>query len=462
MKKLLTLIIAGGLSIQAFAQSDLTLYNFNSVAQSLHVNPAYPQQTRVWVALPVISGVQTYYHNSGFKLIDIFETGTDINANIDEVILGLDDNSVITTNQSIDLLGVGFRVKNGFVTLGAQQVVDYTMTYPVDLMKLIWFGNADEQYRTTNLSKFELESMVRTNYYIGYQAMVNDKLSLGGRFKYIIGQGHGYTERMNASVETTDNSNLLVQTDIEIRTAGISNYIDANPFDVKTSVFPENSGFGIDLGAHYTINDRWNVSASVLDLGFISWKANRRDYISEGEFEFEGLNADLSEDEPVESFDDVIDTLKAAFEFKEIDGGEGYTKSLPTRVFVSGNYKLSERHSFGGLYHLKMWNGRTYHDFSVNYQGRLARAFQYTVSYSVIDGTYNNVGLGLQVKAGPLQIYAISDNVLHIVQYENLQTTNVRAGLNITLFDKKEKKRKKDKDAEENIEEEVIVPTEDI
>ena len=239
MKKLFLIALLGGLGVQLNGQSDLTLYNFNCLPQSLHTNPAYPQQTRVWVGIPVLSGVQTYYHNNGFTPIDIFEKGTDINQNIEKAILNLDDKSVVASNETVELLGIGFRLGNGFFTMGAQQEVDFRMVYPVDLLELIWFGNADQQYRTTNLAEFDMESITRTNYYIGYQADINDKLSLGGRMKYIVGQGHGYVDRMNAMVTTDDNSNLIVETDILIRTAGIATYVDmdANPFNVKTHVF---------------------------------------------------------------------------------------------------------------------------------------------------------------------------------------------------------------------------------
>ena len=209
--------------------------------------------------------------------------------------------------------------------------------------------------------------------------------------------------------------------------------------------FPQNSGFGLDLGAFYKLNEKWDISASVIDLGFIKWSTERVDYVSNGEFEFEGIDADLSNDKPVEdgAFDAVLDSIGEALEFEEVEGGPSYTKALPSRIFLGANYKLNEKHAFGGVYHMKLWNGKAYHDFSVNYQSRLSRGFQYTVSYSVINGTYNNVGLGMQFKAGPMQLYLISDNVLDIIWYENLQSSNMRAGLNITLFDKKDKRHKK-------------------
>ncbi len=445
MKALRTTILLAIISFSLNAQSDLMLYNFNSVAQSLHVNPALKQQTRVWVGLPAISGVHLHYHNSGFPLIDLLEKGTEVNNNIDNIILSLDGKSQILVNQSTDLLGVGFRAFKGFVTLGATQSIDYRMSYPVDLLKLIWFGNAPAEYRNLDVGGFNFESLVRTNYYLGFQRDVNEKLRLGGRLKFIIGQANTHVDRMRAQVITTDSSSLLVETDVLIRSAGISGFFDAaDGFSYGSSFFSNNYGFGVDVGASYDLNEKWNFSASVIDLGMIKWKSNTRDYTSNGSFVYDGLNADLSDTNPIQDFEEITDSLENAFEFEEIDGNS-YSKSLSSRVFLGANYHLSERHTFGLLYHGRIWENQLYNDFSANYQGKLIRGVQLSLSYSVINGTFNNVGAGLMLKLGPAQLYVLSDNVLHLMLYDQLQSTNVRAGLNITLFDKKDKSARKER-----------------
>jgi hypothetical protein len=450
MKTLKTTILLGILSLGLSAQSDLMLYNFNAVAQSLQVNPALEQQTRVWVGLPGLSGVHAHYHNNGFKLIDLFEKDTEVNANKDKILLSLNDRSQIAFNQSTQLLGVGFRAFNGFVTLGATQNIDYRMTYPVDFLRLINFGNAPDEYRNLDVGGFTFESLVRTNYYVGYQRKVNDKLRLGGNFKFIVGQANTYVDKMKAKVVTTDSSSVVVETDALIRSGGISGFFDSEDgFQFGNSFFSNNLGFGVDLGASYDLNEKWNFSASIVDLGFINWKNNTRDYISNGRYVYDGLEANLSDDNPIQDFEDITDSLEAAFNFEEVDGNS-YTKALSSRVFLGANYHLTDRHTFGLLYHGRIWENSLYNDFSANYQGKLTRWVQLSVSYSIINGTYNNVGAGLMLKLGPAQLYVMSDNVIHMLWYHNLQTTNIRAGLNITLFDKKEKSSKSDNTPAEN------------
>src|SRR5690606_30237586 len=97
--------------------------------------------------------------------------------------------------------------------------------------------------------------------------------------------------------------------------------------------------------------EKWSASLSVIDLGFIKWKSNNREYSSVGDFEFDGVDADLSKEKPVESFDALQDSLKEAFEFKETDG-VAYSKALSSRIFAGAQYRINEKHTVGALYHL--------------------------------------------------------------------------------------------------------------
>ncbi len=360
-------------------------------------------------------------------------------------------NSQIVVNQATDLLGVGFRAFKGFTTIGATQQIDYRMSYPVDLLRLLNFGNAVPENRQLNIGGFAFESMVRTNYYLGYQQQYNEKLRLGGRVKFIVGQWHAYADKMDAIITTTDSSTLIAETDVRFRTAGI-NDIFANEGIVDSAgfgntFFPGNLGVGFDIGGSYDLNDKWNFSASVLDLGFVHWKTNTTEYTSNGRFEFDGVEADLAADQPISSYEAIVDSLEKAFDFQETEG-VSYNRSLSSRVFAAVNYSITPKHTFGLLYHARIWDSRVFSDVGVNYQGRLSRNFQLSINYSVINGTYNNLGAGFFVKAGPLQLYVISDNVLHSLMYENLQSSSIRAGLNIALFARKDK-AKKQKEATE-------------
>ncbi|MGB0978519.1 MAG: DUF5723 family protein [Croceimicrobium sp.] len=444
MKKLIYTFFGLLLSLGAIAQSDLTLYNFNAIPQVHHTNPAYPQQTKWYIGLPAISGFSTHYHNSGFNLADIFEAGTDINQNLATLSNNLDASSQLNLNNRVELLGVGFRTGKGFVTLGALQQIDYKMDLPFQLFQILFSGSGS--ITNLDLNTFDLEVMNRTDLYLGYQhKLLNDRLTLGVKAKYIFVQTHAYIERMNLSLRNDGNYNIRAVSDILVRTAGPSAFESFDQEEILDIAMPDNTGLAFDFGIHYKISDKFDLSASFLDFGTINYNSYNRDYVSEGEFEFEGVELDLSDDDFSNAGQSTIDSLEKAFNFQEVDGNS-YSRPLMNRAFASFNYNISPKHSLGLLYHTRIWNGEMYNDYSVNYVGRISRTFQFTTAYSLINGTQHNIGAGFDLKLGAFQLYLMTDNAM-AADYAVLQTTNLRFGINLTFYGRREKNKDKQEEA---------------
>lgn len=67
----------------------------------------------------------------------------------------------------------------------------------------------------------------------------------------------------------------------------------------------------IDLGATYKLNDEWTFSASLLDLGFISWKNTTKGTMSK-DFTFDGFSEISVKDDGTNSenkLDNQVDQL---------------------------------------------------------------------------------------------------------------------------------------------------------
>lgn len=439
--KFLSLFLLSGFI--SLAQSDLTLYNFNSLPQTLHVNPAMPQQTKVWVGLPGISGVHTHFQNTGFTLAELIPTGSNINDQIRDIADQLDGESYLSLNQDINLLGIGFKAGRGFFTLGATQTINLRVGYPVDVLRFISYKEGDP---ITGLSfnEFDYESMVRTNFYLGYQhKFMKNRLTVGARGKYIFGQQHSEVQRMSASLDASSPFETKLRTDVVVRSSGLADLLDPDldpSLDPAGLALTDNNGVAFDFGAHFLVNRKLSVSFSVLDLGSIEWKDGNETYVSNGEFTYNGIELDLAD----QDFDGVIDALTDSivdiFGFDTISNADPYTVRLPTRIFAGATYRLHPKHGVGILYHGKLGLDDNFQsDYSVNYQGRWFRGMQFIASYSVINGVANNVGAGVDFKFGPMQLYIISDNILGAIYYEDLKTTNLRLGLNIVFYGKKEK-----------------------
>lgn len=445
MKLIRTLALMLLFPLGLLSQSDFMLYDFQALGQSLQLNPATEQRNKLWIGLPVISNFSVHYHNNAFAIVDVLRKGTDPNENLALLAASLDDRSQLTINTNTDLLSIGFSTKKGYLSFGAAQHIDYRMDMPNDLFLLLFGEVVTSEGANFSLSTFDMENIIRTNLYVGYQhKLLKDKLTVGARAKYIIGQAHAYIERSNVSIKGDDPFSVTASSDILVHTSGAVNSLEGADIDPVDLSLSDNRGFAVDLGVTYEINDKWGLSASVIDLGSIRWSDNNKRYYSKGEYEYEGMEVDFSDPDGVDkSYENTIDTLEKVFNIQEIEGG-AYTRQLMSRVFASVNYNLTERHSLAGIYHARIWNAEMFHDVGVKYIGRYGRALEFHAGYSVINGTYTNLGAGLALKMGPVQFFIMSENIFGATYFDNLRTTNLRTGLNFTFYgsDKKEEQEK--------------------
>ncbi len=452
MKKAFIILFVLVVGFSAHAQSDLLLYNFSGIPQNFSVNPASPQQTKWYISLPAIGGVSSYFHNSGFKPSDLLEAGTDVNENLDNIINGLNERSQITAGNSINLLGFGFQTKKGFINFKVEQRTDVRFQYPIDLLKFVQSGNGSDD--VLNFNSFNVEALTVTTAAVGYQHAITERLRVAATFKYLIGQSHAYTERVNASLYSSQDS-LRADADILVRTSGVSAVIDdAIPFDIPSFALPDNSGMAFDFGIYYKLGKKFDFSASVLDIGSINWKTANRDYEIKGSYTFEGVEIDLGDDDNGSAATALGDSLSEAFKLNEIDGNS-YSRRLMPRVFAGLDWNLNEKNTIGLVYHTRYWGDTWFHDYSVNYHLRLARMFQIMMNYSIVNETYDNIGLGFDLKLGPLQLFLLADNLYDIDRIAQGQTVvpdinsfNLHIGVNFTFYGKREKN--KDKKPAEN------------
>ena len=431
------------------AQSFLSIYNFNHVNQNLMVNPASPHNYKLVVGVPGLGGLSTHVNNK--NLVSFLEKDGDPNENLGNAINQLKPEDRINTTQSLDGIFVGFKSSKGYWTISAQQKTDFNMTMPGEMLKFLYFGNAGSGYvgKTLDLSNFNIEAIVRNEYGIGYQHKIDSNLIIGGRFKYISGVSNIYTQRFNASIYS-DIENINVNTDILLNTSGIYNGI-LDTDDVvgyySGSAFSKNTGMGFDLGVYYKINKRFDVSGSILNLGWIKWNKDLKGLEVKGDFDFYGVEGSF----PFDSLDfgGFLDSTVSRIEVNEVDINS-YSTTLPSHFILSGQFYANEKNVFGLLYQGSFWNDRLYSNYGVMYNGRYSKWFNLTLGYSVIDNSLNNVTLGASVRLGAFQIYALTDNTFGFLNPSEIVATNVRAGVTISILDSPKNNKSKSKSKSEN------------
>jgi outer membrane protein OmpA-like peptidoglycan-associated protein len=422
----------------ATAQQNLTLYNMEMVPQRLYANPAFIPSNKIYIGLPILSSEYINFSNSGFKYSDLIRhRGDSLYVDYNNMLSKLSKNNYISAAIQPDLLSFGFKIKEkNYFSFNITEKVNFRFRYPKNFMELIWKGNGGLLGEEVKLN-FGVNFTHYREYGIGYAREINDKLTVGGKVKYLYGMENVWTERSDISLTTDPNYYAVTaKSDIKINTSGLDTS-SFNNVNVKNYLFKKkNNGFGIDLGGVYKFNDKLTLSASVIDLGFIKWKDAVNNYQSRdpnASFTYEGMDINqlVNSDSTNNPAKKMTDSLAKIFKIDTVHNS--YTTHLSSQIYIGGNYKLAEKINVGALLYGQVFDKVIHPALALSYNQKVGNWLNFSLSYSMYNRSYNNVGLGLALGNGPVQFYMISDNVLGAFFPQNTKNLHLNFGLNLTF-----------------------------
>ncbi|MCK4747948.1 MAG: hypothetical protein KAT15_12950, partial [Bacteroidales bacterium] len=191
-----------------------------------------------------------------------------------------------------------------------------------------------------------------------------------------------------------------------------------------------NQGFAIDLGVIYRYDEKITLSASLLDLGFVRWKTELNNVHGEGIFEYAGtdINTVLFS---TAFLSEMTDSLLNALDVT--NSRNPYSAFLPTQLFLGGSYRYSDKISFGLVNRNVIFQSKLHSSFTLSAQADLAERFLATVSWSYLNNSLKNVGIGIAYHAKGIQFHAVTDNLIGFFYPFNTRTVNFRTGFNLML-----------------------------
>lgn len=445
-------------------QQNMTLYNMKALPQRLQVNPAHLPDSRIYVGLPVASSLHFTFLNQGFRMEEFDDafyelSGSDsFGVNINQLGAIFSRDNYLNLSADLELLNFGFKVGKNYFHASSTFKNDFRLSYPGDAFDLLFQGNGGENVGRTFNFNFGVDALQTLDFALGYSREISNKLTVGGRVKRILGISTITTEKNDVSFTTRESDfAYLVKSDIAINSSSIYGNVFEDSsvnFQPPTSLNDiTNGGWGLDLGAVYHITKRIEVSASIVDLGYINWETNTTRYASKdpgNEFVFEGFefeeifgdSADIGQ-----SFQNLADSVIDAFNLDS--SGQAFRQALFTEFYLGGNFHLTKNHQAGLLFYGTFYDKKLRPGVTLSWNSRLSRIFSVSASASLLAGTVRNVGIGAALNLGPIQTYFVSDNVLGIMNPLGSKVLNVRAGVNITLG-RKAKKLKENKKESSN------------
>ncbi|MFT4973003.1 MAG: hypothetical protein ACI9JY_002209, partial [Saprospiraceae bacterium] len=273
------------------------------------------------------------------------------------------------------------------------------------------------------------------------------KITVGAKAKYLSGFRSAATDKdQNSATLYTDPDiyQLTLTSDYRLNSSGTVDFNGFDEFDIRFDVddagnelFTKNTGWAFDLGATMEVTEKLTIAASILDIGSIEWTEDTRNYTSKGTFTYEGL--DISDaitngdDDP--DFGNPLDTIESIF--RAIETNKSYTVDLPTKFYLSGQYKVSEKLGVGATFFTEKFREETFNALSLNSHYQLLKNIAIGANYTTLleEGKHFNVGLNAAVKLGPVQVFGTTDNVVALFNQDDAQFFSARFGINL-LFGK--------------------------
>jgi hypothetical protein len=436
-KRILTIAILIS-AIYSNAQQALTLYNMDMISQSTQVNPSLMPGNQMYIGVPALSSVSFLFTNSGFTWRDIHKVRADDSVSIDveNAINELSTKNFISLAFRMNILEAGFKVKKTYLTFNVSEKANMNLTFPKELFELLLNGNAGFIGREVDLSTVSFDMTHYREYAVGFARQVSKKVTLGARVKYLYGMENVSSAKNNFRFYTApDDYQLELSSEYVINTSMQGNDPNGSSGNYMTGL--KNTGFGGDISATYQMNEKWKLNASIIDMGFIRWKSNVKNLTTApGNYSFDGIDiAEFMSDSS--SMDNVVDSMSDAFTPQETF--DPYTTKIPTHFYINTSYRIDEKTNAAALLHAQSFHGTVQPSFTASINRRLTDHFTASLSYSMINQHFDNVGAGIVVHMGAIQFYMISDNWIGTFNPLSNHTTHLNFGFNLVYGRPKKK-----------------------
>lgn len=447
MKKLLILSsFLFAVQGMAQAQSNLTLYNIEPLPQMMVANPAKTPDCKWYIGMPVLSSIETQFTSNALSFENIEnslierQNGLGYNLDLKTLSQSIDKQTFVGLGLNVELLNFGFRLRKSMFTFGITEKVKTRISIPNDILKLAGQGNGGQNLGYDFNFNFGFDVLHTREFAMGYsRKFLNDKLTLGGRLKYIRGLNVIETAK-NDLVFTTQPQNfdydLTADIEMNVSSVGLSLNEQSDPTTLALGS-RKNSGFGLDIGGVFDLTKRIQLSASIVDMGLIRWAEDVRNLKSKNPgatFTYRGIDLNNYIGDSARGFDVLVDTLVDVFALDTTR--ESFTTTLFSEFYLGGNFRLNDRHNAGILFYGTFYNRQLNPAMTISWNSKLTRVFAVSLSYSMTRGNFQNLGMGFVTHLGPEQFYFVSDNAIGAFT-GNVKNLGIRFGWNHVFGRKK-------------------------
>ena len=440
MKKIISVVSAIlATASTTFAQMSSTLYFMDQNPVIHNFNRSFQPTDKMYIGMPGLSLVSVNAGNSKLAFEDIYVPRTIDGKNttvlflhpeatneLRNVMNKISPRDRIFADYNVQLLNFGMRIKEkSYVSFSLSNRMEMNTILPKELFKAALMSeeyNSESQY-SFGLGKFSSTMNCYSELAFGYSYAFSEKFQMGGKLKFLIPHAGYRTDFKDMDLYVSkDEWRFTGEGEVDASMPGLEIYqdeegkIDSVDFndDLKAKDFTKSKGAGLalDFGVTYTPIKSVKLSASLLDLGFIHYSKELHKIKKNEDFIYNGLKYGIDDIHKRDSadlwepYEEMLDNMYV------VDESEGYNSMLTAKALLGVEYSFFEnKMSVGSLSKTYFLRGCASEEFMLAYNYRPNRIVSASASYTVTNGMFSNIGLGVNLNLGPVNFFLAADQI---------------------------------------------------
>lgn len=344
--------LAAAIATPAVAQNLQSGYFDENYQYRFQLNPAFGgTEEHGFVAMPGLGnlnvstegnvGVNHFLYNVDGR------TTTFLNPKVDatEFLNGVKNKNRLGVDLRETVLAFGFKGMGGYNTFSLSARANVGVFLPKELLRLFKQGAENRSY---NIGNIGAQATAWAEIALNHSHQISEQWRVGGTFKVLLGGGNIDARFYNANLTLGEDSwTATVDAEMHNSVRNLNYKMDYNENTHRHYVsgfdydkFGLNgAGAAFDLGGVFTLNSDWEFSASVLDLGFITWDG---DFLAttSGIQQVETDNYSFNVDDMDNAWDKMRDDLSMLYQLENAGDQGARTTMLGTTLNFAAKYTL--------------------------------------------------------------------------------------------------------------------------
>lgn len=415
----------------------------HSLPEANFLNPAVQINCGVFIGLPVVSSTHGNLASSAFTPGEYAVVYTDgsIGENPDFSPSAFYGKGYLLTEFHTTLLAIGIQRNDRYYSFSVIEKNNGIAVFSSDLLQFAAHGSERFEDQHINASGTTARFNHLREYALGISRKYNANLLVGAKVKLLFGK-FNFATTINTLDVYVEPVSYNLQFDAQGGFNGSMPYslVERAPDVYGFSEVYEgtwlqhlmhagNPGIAIDLGFIYRYSESVTLSGSLLDLGMIYYRSKLGNYHVEGDYTYTGPlgNNPLNNNYLQGAFNELNRNMN-----EELTT-EPYLYFLDPRLYLGAAYKINNRYDLNFLLYNRLLPRKLQTGFTVSVLTRPLKSWEATVSWSYMNRSFLNLGLGLIYGKNPLQLYVVSDNLPGLIWPLGTKNINLRAGINLNL-----------------------------